>query len=82
MNFNLTPVMMTPVMNRNKFYYGFKYLFKNSLNRYIRVQRITRAHSLITTTELSIIEVATEVGFIHQSSLSSAFKSEFGISPM
>jgi len=69
-------------MNRNKFYYGFKHLFKKSLNRYIKDERLTRAHSLITTTELSIIEIATEVGFAHQSSLSSAFKSEFGISPM
>ncbi|MBL4631368.1 MAG: helix-turn-helix transcriptional regulator [Paraglaciecola sp.] len=69
-------------MNRNKFYYGFKYLFKMSLNKYLKQERLGQAYNLLTNTEKSIIDIAAEVGFTHQSSLSTAFKSHYGITPI
>lgn len=69
-------------MNRNKFYYGFKYLFKMSLNKYLKQERLGRAYSLLVDTEISIIDIAAEVGFTHQSSLSTAFKAFYNISPI
>ncbi|MGB1297107.1 MAG: helix-turn-helix domain-containing protein [Psychrobium sp.] len=69
-------------MNRNKFYYGFKHLYKVSLNKYIKLERLAAAYRLLTETDKSIIEIASEVGFNHQSSLSTAFKAHYGVSPM
>lgn len=69
-------------MNRNKFYYGFRHLFKMSLNQYLKRERINRAYFLLINTDKPIIDIASEVGFTHQSSLSTAFKANHGITPI
>jgi len=44
-------------------------------------QRIDRAAHLLTTTEMTICEIAHQVGYSEQSQLSAAFRYSYGISP-
>ncbi len=52
-----------------------------TLHKFIVQQRVQRAHELITTTHLSLDEIASTCGFSSQAHLSAAFKSFYGISP-
>ena len=69
-------------MNRNKLHYGFKYYFNISFSQFVKEERITRAYTLLMETEESVIDIALKVGFQHQSSLSTAFKKKYGVSPL
>lgn len=68
-------------MNRNKLYYGFRKQFGMSMARYIQEQRLIEAHHLLTKEDMPLSQVAMNVGFKHQSSFSTAFKSKYGVSP-
>lgn len=70
------------------FYFSPNYLsklFRNvegvSLINYIQYQRIERAKSLLTTTDLSISEVAMEIGYPNFSHFSKRFQNLVGCSP-
>jgi AraC-like DNA-binding protein len=69
-------------MNRNKLHYGFKHFYNVSLSQFIKEERLSRSYGLLEETEKTVIEIALEVGFQHQSSLSTAFKKKYGISPI
>lgn len=49
--------------------------------RYYKKIRVEKAHSLITETNMPLIDVALATGFASVPSLSSAYRSEFGASP-
>ena len=55
--------------------------FGTSPGRYYRKVRLVKAHALVTETNLKIIDVALATGFGSVSSLISAYRSEFGVTP-
>jgi len=65
-------------INRNKFYYGFKFIFKKTLKQFINEERLGKAYSLLIDTDKSVDDIAAEVGFSHQSSFSTSFRKMFG----
>jgi two-component system response regulator YesN len=59
----------------------FKKVVGMSVGRYIREVRVSRAKELLETTNLSIIEVALEVGYSDHSHFTKIFRKETGLSP-
>ena len=60
---------------------GFKDIFNNTIFGYIQEQRIIKAKLLLTTTPISIAEIAEQVGFSNSSNFTNAFKNFTGILP-
>ncbi|NOZ41817.1 MAG: helix-turn-helix transcriptional regulator [Alphaproteobacteria bacterium] len=69
-------------INRNKLYYGFKYLFDQTISEYVQDLRLTEAHHLLRETDLGLLEIATMVGFRHQCNFSTAIKKRYGSNPV
>lgn len=65
--------------------YYFSRLFKQSTgvapHQYLLKCRINQAKRLLKTTNLSIADIAVQVGFVDQSHLNRHFKRHFGVSP-
>ena len=59
----------------------FKTKLGTSPSRYYKRLRVKRAHILVTGTKLDMIEIALANGFGSISTLSSAYRAEFGVSP-
>lgn len=68
-------------INRNKLHYGFKEVYGMSVSRYVQDLRLDYAYERLNTSEDSLLQIALDVGFNHQSSFSTAFKRKFGLSP-
>ncbi len=60
---------------------GFRQVFGKSVFDYLHDYRLTQASWLLVTGEMSVAEVAREIGFTHRGHFSSAFKEKFGITP-
>jgi len=69
-------------INRNKLYYGFKYLFDQTISEYVQDLRLKEAHQLLKETDLSLLEIANLVGFKHQCNFSTAVKKRYGTNPV
>ncbi|QYO63938.1 helix-turn-helix domain-containing protein [Leptolyngbya sp. 7M] len=65
--------------------YYFSRLFKQSVGlspyQYVMQQRIKRAQALLKTTSLSILAIATQVGFSNQNQLTIQFRKFVGTTP-
>jgi AraC family transcriptional regulator len=65
--------------------YYFSHLFKQSTglspHQYLISCRIQQAKQMLTTTALSIAEIAAQAGFVDQSHLARHFKRQFGVPP-
>jgi AraC family transcriptional regulator len=59
----------------------FKQSFETPPHRYITNRRIERAKSLLTACNLSVTEIALDVGFSESSSFTSAFRKVTGETP-
>ncbi len=59
----------------------FSGVFGQSISQYATRQRMLRAAELLTSTRLSVIEVANRVGYLNQSKFSTAFRRTHGVSP-
>lgn len=59
----------------------FKGIYGTSIYAYLRTCRLQMAQKLLLGEELSITEIAARVGYENPNKFSSAFKTEFGISP-
>lgn len=68
-------------LNSFKLKKNFKELFGVPVFKYLQNERLTRAHELIRAKELSIQEVAWQVGYDSLSSFSNAFAKKFGYRP-
>jgi AraC family transcriptional regulator len=68
-------------MSRHHFARLFKQSTGVSPHQYVIHQRVNRAKQLLLNGELSIAEVAYQVGFAHQSHLSRHFKRIVGVTP-
>jgi AraC-like DNA-binding protein len=68
-------------MSKSKLKKSFKLLYHQSLGRYVREQRMSRARQLLMSAEFSIGEVAQQVGYHNHGHFSRQFKETFGMSP-
>ena len=59
----------------------FRCVYGTSIYAYMRVYRLHLAARLLTNTDKQVAEIASLIGFENPNKFSSAFRSEFGISP-
>ena len=59
----------------------FKEVYGNSLAAHMKEHRMEKAASLLRETELSVAEIAAQVGYESQSKFTAAFKEQFGKLP-
>ena len=67
--------------NRSKLAASFKCVIGKGVFEWLRERRMIKAKALLLMTELSIQQVAFEVGFDNCANFSTAFKKQYGISP-
>ena len=60
----------------------FRGVFGQNISVYLREVRMKKAAKLLTSTRLSVAEVAEQVGYMNQSKFASVFKKQFGLSPL
>lgn len=68
-------------MSRSQLFRKLKALTGLSVSGFVREYRLERAKQLLKTSDLSIAEVAYEVGFKNPNHFSTVFKATFGTSP-
>lgn len=80
---NLSLLEMAQYVQMSPYY--FSHLFKQSTglspHQYLISCRIQQAKQMLTTTTLSIAEIAAQAGFVDQSHLARHFKRQFGVPP-
>ena len=59
----------------------FKTVYGQSLAAHMKEHRMERGAELLRTTELTLAEIASQVGYESQSKFSTAFKSLYGVLP-
>lgn len=69
-------------LNNNKLKKNFKELFGVPVFKYLQNERLTKAHELLRTENMSIQQIAWYVGYESLSSFSNAFVKKFGVRPM
>lgn len=77
LNFVADIVSLSPIY----FHKSFKKATGKTFQKYIEEKRIEKSVSLLTTTNMSITEIAYECGFCSQSYFSFVFKKHTGLSP-
>ena len=68
-------------INQQKLKSGFKKVFNETINRYLRNERLKRARILLIDGSMSVREIANAVGYSNQSHFASRFKEKYGILP-
>jgi len=68
-------------INTSRLCSGFKLLFGETTSEYVRRQRLEFAHTLLTTTELQVREIARRSGYAHHGTFTAAFNRHFGFAP-
>ncbi|WP_418179542.1 helix-turn-helix domain-containing protein [Aliarcobacter lanthieri] len=68
-------------LNEFKLKYGFKQIFNTTIGKMILERKMLYAKQLLETSEFSISEISSFVGYKHQQNFSSAFSQFFGILP-
>ncbi|MFM7274988.1 MAG: helix-turn-helix transcriptional regulator [Gammaproteobacteria bacterium] len=68
-------------INEAKLMHAFKQIFGLTVFDFTQALRMEKAKSLLETTDLSITEIAFEVGYEYSSNFTTAFKRHFGITP-
>ncbi|MEM6403881.1 MAG: AraC family transcriptional regulator [Cyanobacteria bacterium P01_D01_bin.116] len=69
------------LLNRFKINQGFLQLYNSTPFRYLRKCRMLKAKHLLMTSELSIEQIASTVGYTSRSRFATAFRQEFGLNP-
>lgn len=67
--------------NRTKLAASFKEIIGQSVFEWLRERRMVKAKAMLLATDLSIQQVAFEVGFDNCANFSTAFKKHYGMSP-
>ncbi|QCS51088.1 helix-turn-helix domain-containing protein (plasmid) [Picosynechococcus sp. PCC 11901] len=67
--------------NRLKLNQGFHQMYGTTPFRYLRDCRVRQARKLLMTTELSVSDVACQVGYGSPSRFTTAFRQQFGLNP-
>jgi len=68
-------------LNQNTLQSGFKQLFSNSVNEYIRDHKIEYAKDLLENSALNITEITYKIGISSRSYFSKLFKERYGLTP-
>jgi len=68
-------------LNKNKLIAGFKQQYGKTIAEFVQEQRLEEAKRLLLQTDLSIVDVASQVGFKHQSNFATSMKKYFGMTP-
>jgi len=68
--------------NRNKLSHAFKTYYGETPHSWVRRQRLTLAAQLLVTTDLSIHNIAIDVGYPDPNNFSTAFKKHYNVSPV
>jgi len=68
-------------VSKTKLKLGFKAFYGCSMKEFIANIRLNKAQQLIAKGDLNVTQVALEVGYVHSSNFTTAFKNKFGISP-
>jgi AraC-like DNA-binding protein len=68
-------------MNEAKLMRAFKHIYGRTIFDFTQQLRMERAKKLLEVTELSVTEIALEVGYEYSSNFTTAFKRHFGITP-
>lgn len=68
-------------MNEAKLMRSFKHVFGRTIFDFTQELRMERAKKLLEVSELSVTEIALEVGYEYSSNFTTAFKRHFGITP-
>ncbi len=68
-------------VSKTKLKQGFKAFYGCSMKEFVANVRLNKAQQLISKGDLNVTQVALEVGYVHSSNFTTAFKNKFGISP-
>lgn len=68
-------------LNEAKLMRGFKQIFGTTIFDFAQQLRMELAKKLIETTDLTVTDIALEVGYEYSSNFTTAFKRHFGITP-
>lgn len=68
-------------LNRNKLQYGFKEVFRISIDEYRLQLRMMKAKELLEQTKKSVKEISVLLGYRSMGSFSTMFKKMYGITP-
>lgn len=60
----------------------FRGVFQQNISAYLRDARMNRAAELLASTQLSVAEIAEQVGYSNQSKFAAVFKKQYDISPL
>ncbi len=80
-DFNVEDMAAEMGMARSQLYRKVKSLMDYTPNELLRITRLKKAAELLRRTEMSVAEVAYEVGFSTPSYLTRCFKEYFGVNP-
>ncbi len=69
-------------INEQKLTSGFKNVYQTTVGNYIQELRLSEAANLLSTTDCSIEEISTKVGYSHPSNFSKAFKKKYDRTPL
>ncbi len=83
LNDSLTIPILAQRVGMNECYLkkGFKELYGKTIFAYVQDARMQRAKMLLNTEEMSVSEIAYEVGYSNLSGFSAAFKKQVGVLP-
>ena len=68
-------------LNRNKLNHGFKVLYGDTAFNLLRHERLSKARSLLSDSDLSLPEIAFAVGYNSQANFTTAFRKHYGRTP-
>lgn len=79
----LTQAELAAIVHLSPYHFArlFRQAMAQSLHQYIMAQRIETAAHLLVTSQLTITEIALQVGFTDQSHFHRYFKRHFGVTP-
>lgn len=77
----ITELSLEVGMNQCYLKKGFKEIFGTTVYDFVQEQRMLKAKLLLSTTDLTVSQVAEEIGFSSISNFSSAFKKHTGVLP-
>ncbi len=69
-------------LSKNALYRGFKREFNMTVSRYITAKRIEKAENLLISTDMSIEDISSAVGFSTAAYFAANFKALKGVSPL
>lgn len=80
-DFNAEAYCLAMNMSKSHFYRKFQEMHQQSPGKYIRQQRLERAHDMLQRGEGNVSEIAYAVGFNNLSYFAKCFKKEYGVAP-